>query len=96
MQRLAEEKAKKKVAIKRQEELELKKKVEEEAKKKKIQQAVRRCFYHLTFKYSSVCRFLGGYAVYTYTVCMCVKQIKRRYVSLSHEFNIQEVFWFFL
>lgn len=41
MQRHAEEKAKKKVALKRQEELELKKKLEEEAKKKKIQQAVR-------------------------------------------------------
>ena len=41
LQRLAEEKAKKKVAMKRQEELELKKKLEEEAKKKKIQQQVR-------------------------------------------------------
>ncbi|XP_047452908.1 inner centromere protein A isoform X2 [Mugil cephalus] len=37
--RLADEKAKKKVAIKRQEELEQKKKLEEEAKKKKLQQA---------------------------------------------------------
>ncbi|XP_024138438.1 inner centromere protein A [Oryzias melastigma] len=36
--RLADEKAKKKVALKRQEELELKKKLEEEAKKKKLQQ----------------------------------------------------------
>lgn len=42
-QRLAEEKAKKKVAMKRQEELEQKKKLEEEAKRKKIQQAVRQC-----------------------------------------------------
>lgn len=42
VQRLAEEKAKKKVALKRQEELE-QKRLEEEARKKKIQQAVRQC-----------------------------------------------------
>ena len=41
VERVAEEKAKKKVAVKRQEEVELKKKLEEEARLKKIQQAVR-------------------------------------------------------
>lgn len=40
VERLAEEKAKKKVATKRQEELELRKKQEEAARKKKLQQAV--------------------------------------------------------
>lgn len=44
IQRMAEEKAKKKVTMKRQEELEQKKKLEEEARRKKIQQAVRQCF----------------------------------------------------
>ncbi|XP_029910515.1 inner centromere protein isoform X2 [Myripristis murdjan] len=39
VERLAEEKAKKKVAMKRQEELEQRRKLEEEARKKKIQQA---------------------------------------------------------
>ena len=41
VERVAEEKAKKKVAVKRQEELEQKKRLEEEARLKKIQQAVR-------------------------------------------------------
>lgn len=40
VERLAEEKAKKKVATKRQEELELRRKQEEAARKKKLQQAV--------------------------------------------------------
>lgn len=44
---MADEKAKKKLAMKRQEELEQKKKLEEEAKRKKIQQAVRLCSYIL-------------------------------------------------
>lgn len=47
MQRNAEEKAKKKGALKRQEELDQKKKLEEEARRKKIQQAVRQLFIYL-------------------------------------------------
>lgn len=49
MQRQAEEKAKKKVALKRQEELEQKRKLEDEARKKKIQQAVRQCAFIILF-----------------------------------------------
>lgn len=64
IQRVAEEKAKKKLAIKRQEELEQKKKIEEEAKRKKIQQAVRLCSYIL---WSFV------YTMYFHCVQCCLK-----------------------